>query len=269
MAAAAPARLMVAGSAGDLSVAAWTNPDARYVALLSHGYAEHIGRYEHVAQRLLADGAVVYGPDHAGHGESGGERALIEKGENLTADLHLVAGLAREQHPGLPVTLIGHSMGGLIAVRYVQRRGGEGLAALVLSGPAIGASPGFEMLLQLEPLPDVPIDVAVLSRDPAVGVAYTADPLVYSGPFKRATLESLLGAIAEVAAGPRLELPTLWLHGEEDQLIPIEPVRDTIGRIRGERLEEKSYPGARHEIFNELNQDEVLDDVVEFIGRHV
>ncbi len=171
MTAAAPARLLLPGSAGDLSVAAWPNPDARYVALLSHGYAEHVGRYEHVAQRLLADGAVVYGPDHAGHGESGGERALIEKGENLTADLHLVAEVAREQYPGLPVVLIGHSMGGLIATRYVQRYGDDGLAALVLSGPAIGANPAFEMLLQLDPLPDVPIDVAVLSRDPAVGDA--------------------------------------------------------------------------------------------------
>ena len=239
------------------------------MAVISHGYAEHIGRYAHVAERLVADGAVVYGPDHAGHGESEGERALVEGGEGITADLRMVVTLAEEENPGLPIVLIGHSMGGLIATRYVQRYGADGLSALVLSGPAIGANPAFEILLELDPLPDVPIDVSVLSRDPAVGEAYTADPLVYSGPFKRATLESLFEAVAEVADGPALDLPTLWIHGEEDMLIPIDPTREAIERIKGERLESKTYPGARHEIFNETNQDEVLDDVVEFLGRHV
>jgi alpha-beta hydrolase superfamily lysophospholipase len=255
------------GSEGKLFVAAWPNPDARYIALIVHGYAEHIGRYAHVAERLVADGAAVYGPDHLGHGRSDGERALITNGEHLTADLDLVAELARSEHPGLPLVVVGHSMGGLIAARYAQAHRGE-LAALVLSGPVIGANPAFQALLELDPMPEIPIDPAVLSRDPAVGEAYLADPLVYNGPFKRETLRALFAAVAAVAAEPGLaSLPVLWIHGEEDALAPLGPTAEAFEHLRGDASEQKIYPEARHEIFNETNQDEVLDDVVAFIDR--
>ena len=83
--------------------------------------------------------------------------------------------------------LIGHSMGGLVATRYAQLHGSE-LAALVLSGPAIGGNPGIEALLAMDPIPDLPIDPSTLSRDPEVGRTYLEDPLVWHGPFRRATL---------------------------------------------------------------------------------
>ena len=257
----------LAGARGRIVVHEWPNPDARFVVLLAHGYGEHAGRYEHVAQRLVAEGAVVYAPDHLGHGRSEGERAHVEDGEDFTADLHEVAIRARAAHPGLPVVLLGHSMGGLIATRYAQRHEGE-LDALVLSGPAIGGAPGLEMLLSLDPIPDVPIDPAVLSRDEAVGRAYADDPLVYHGPFQRATLQALVTAVKAVADGPGLkDLPTLWIHGEEDQLVPLVATRTAIEHIRGSDFTERIYAGARHEVFNETNSDEVLDDVAAFLHR--
>jgi alpha-beta hydrolase superfamily lysophospholipase len=257
----------IAGARGRVVVHEWPNPQARFVALLSHGYGEHARRYEHVAQRLVQEGAVVYAPDHLGHGESEGERAHVDDGEDFTSDLHQVATRAREAHPGLPVALIGHSMGGLIATRYAQRHPGE-LAALVLSGPAIGGAPELEMLLGLDPIPDVPIDPAVLSRDASVGQAYADDPLVYHGPFKRPTLQALVTAVNAVADGPGLEdLPTLWVHGADDQLVPLAATRPAIERIKGSDFTERVYEGARHEVFNETNQDEVLDDVVAFLHR--
>lgn len=260
-----PADFELDGRRGRIVGRRWQDGEPRFVVLLAHGYAEHSGRYQHVADRLVADGAVVYAPDHLGHGRSDGEPALIEEGEDLTADLHGVAGLAVAEHPGLPVVLIGHSMGGMIATRYTQQHGDD-LAALVLSGPVVGGNPGFQALLELDPLPDVPIDVAVLSRDPAVGEAYTADPLVYSGPFKRATLTSLFDAVARIGEGPGFgDLPVLWIHGEEDALAPLEITRQAMEHLRGPGTREKVYPGARHEIFNETNQDEVLDDVVAFV----
>jgi alpha-beta hydrolase superfamily lysophospholipase len=106
----------------------------------------------------------------------------------------------------------------------------------------------------------------VLSRDPEVGRAYDADPLVWHGPFKRPTLEALRAGLAAIEEGPSLgSLPLLWAHGEEDQLVPVAGSRGGIERLRGERFVEKIYPGARHEIFNETNRDEVLADVTAFV----
>ena len=252
---------------GRVVVHVWGNERPSHVVLLAHGYGEHARRYDHVAEQLVADGAVVYAPDHHGHGRSQGERALVTDVAALSDDLQRVRELASEQHPGLPVVLIGHSMGGLVSTYYAQRHG-EGLSALVLSGPAIGANPAIEMLITMDPLPDVPIDPEVLSRDPEVGRAYMEDPLVYHGPFKRQTLQAFGAALGAVAGGPKLgPYPVLWIHGSEDQLVPIEGTRETIASIRGDRLEERAYEGARHEIFNETNRDEVIGDVRAFIGR--
>ena len=124
------------------------------------------------------------------------------------------------------------------------------------------------MLLDLDEIPDVPIDPAALSRDPAVGAAYEDDPLVWHGPFKRPTLEAFVRGLAAIADGPgaRRRCPPLWIHGEDDQLVPLAatPAGD---RDLARRATSPSgiYPGARHEVFNETNRDEVLDDVVAFI----
>ena len=255
------------GARGRVVVHEWRSEDPRFVVLLAHGYGEHAGRYEHVAQRLVGEGAAVYAPDHLGHGRSEGERAHVDDGEDFSSDLHRVAERARAEHPGLPVVLIGHSMGGLIATRYAQRHPGE-LDALVLSGPAVGGAPELEMLLTLDPIPEVPIDPAILSRDASVGQAYADDPLVWHGPFKRPTLQALVTAVRAVADGPDLgDVPTLWIHGEEDQLVPLAATRPAVEKVKGPNFEEKVYPGARHEVFNETNRDEVLDDVVAFIHR--
>jgi alpha-beta hydrolase superfamily lysophospholipase len=255
----------IAGSHGALYIRTWPNPDATFLALIAHGYGEHIGRYDPVADRLIAEGAVVVGPDHLGHGRSDGERALVDDGEDLVDDFRLVAERAVAEHPGLPVVLIGHSMGGLIATRYAQRYG-DGLAALVISAPIIGGNEAIEALLELDPIPEVPIDPAGLSRDPAVGEAYAADPLVYHGPFKRETLGALFTGVARVAEDGSLgDLPVLWIHGTEDPLAPLVATRPAIERIAGTDFGSRIYEGAAHEVFNETNREEVLDDVAGFI----
>ncbi|MFC5749690.1 alpha/beta hydrolase [Actinomadura rugatobispora] len=256
-----------AGSRGAVSARIWARPDPRYIAVLAHGYGEHLGRYPHVAEALVRHGATVCGPDHMGHGRSAGERVLIEDVEDVVADLHTVVESARSDHPGLPVVLIGHSMGGLIAARYAQLHG-AGLAALVLSGPVLGRWDALSELLALEEIPDAPIDTATLSRDPDVGRAYTADPLVWHGPFKRTTVQALQDCIDRINAhGPLGALPTLWVHGSDDRLVPLEGTRTGIEAVRGDDLTERIYPDARHEVFNETNRDEVLGDVTAFIDR--
>ena len=255
------------GTRGTVVVRSWPNETARYVALLAHGYGEHIGRYDYVAGVLVRHGAVVYGPDHAGHGESAGERVLVTDFDDIVADLHTVEERARAAHRGLPVVLIGHSMGGMIAARYAQLHG-AGLAALVLSPPVLGPWVAIKALLGLEEIPDIPIDVDTLSRDPEIGKVYAADPLVWHGPFKRTTVEAFDRALAAIAGGGRLgALPTLWLHGTGDQLVPLADTRIGIEQIRGDDFTEVRYPDARHEVFNETNKDEVLAAVTAFIDR--
>src|SRR5581483_3158208 len=155
-----------------------------------HGYGEHSGRYEHVARRLMDDGAVVYAPDHYGHGRSDGDRGVVPDVELLVDDTERVVTLAAGEHPGLPLALLGHSLGGIIATRLVQRDN-HGVSALVLSGPVIGGNPGFEALLAMDPMPAIPIDPAVLSRDEHIRLQYARDPLVYHGPLGRQTLEGI------------------------------------------------------------------------------
>jgi alpha-beta hydrolase superfamily lysophospholipase len=259
----------LAGHAGSLHARRWSPAaDPAYVALLCHGYGEHLGRYEHVAARLTADAAMVYALDHVGHGESEGERVLVTDFETVVDDFHLLHQRADEEHPGLPVVLIGHSMGGMIAARYSQRYG-DSLTAVVLSGPVLGQWAAVDALLPLEQMPDAPIDPATLSRDPAVGAAYVADPLVWHGPFKKPTVQALADCLERINTAGTITPPVLWLHGEDDQLVPYAGSSTGWPKIAGAGAEDKVYPGARHEIFNETNQDEVLGDVLAFVHRHL
>ena len=255
------------GHAGDLAVRTWPNEDAHWLAVLSHGYGEHIGRYQHVADALVNAGAVVVGHDHAGHGRSAGERVLIPDFEPVVDDLYTVLTDAKRQHPDLPAVLIGHSLGGMIAARYVQRHP-EQIAALVLSAPVLGTWRIVDLLEQ-EQIPDRPIDPSVLSRDPRVGAEYLADPLVWHGPLPHATLIAIDKCLHTINFDTPLgdELPALWLHGGNDELVPAADSRTGMDRIRGLRFEEIIYPGARHEVFNETNADEVLTDLTAFVQR--
>jgi alpha-beta hydrolase superfamily lysophospholipase len=256
---------VLAGSRGPIVVREWPSARPRYVALVIHGYGEHVGRYAEVADVLVEHGAAVFGPDHVGHGKSAGERVVIEDFEDVVADVHAVADLARAAHPDLPVVLIGHSMGGLIAARYAQLHG-DGLAALVLSGPVIGDWALPRRLLALDEIPDTPISPASLSRDPAVGAAYAADPLVWHGPMKRPTLEAFVRTLETVAkSGDVGRLPLLWVHGDDDRLVPLPGSRAGVEPLSGGDLTERIYPGARHEVFNETNRAEVFSDVTRFL----
>ena len=255
-----------------ISVCVWppaADPDR--IVVLAHGYGEHIGRYDHVAQALVERGAVVVGPDHVGHGESEGERVLIESFDAVVDDLHAVVERVRELHPDVPVVLVGHSMGGLIAARYAQRYG-DGLAGLVLSAPSIGLAPVLAPVLVQLPegteLPDDPIDPTVLSRDLSVGEAYANDPLVWHGGWKRTTLEAFHAANEAVDAGPGFgDLPVLYVHGEADQLVPMALAQPAVERLRGSDFTERVVPEARHEVFNELEQDETIGLVAGFAER--
>ena len=232
-------RIALRGSEGELSVRVWEHAAPARIVVLSHGYGS-IGRYEHVAGALVDRGAVVYGPDHLGHGESDGERVLVKDFERIVDDDSVVE-LARERHPGLPVVLLAHSMGGMIGARYAQRHGRAGGAG------AVGAvehrvGPVLADWLLLPELPDDPIDVTVLSRDAAVGETYAADPLV--GMALEAPDGGGLRAFNEtIDDGPGFGAPpVLYIHGEADALVPLALAQPAVERLAGEDFTGRSCP---------------------------
>src|SRR5919205_2999786 len=207
---------------GRVQVRCWPADNPSRLVVLVHGYGEHIGRYEHVADALVARGSMVVGPDHIGHGRSAGEQALVESFEPIVDDLR---GVVQAERGDLSVVMVGHSMGGLIAIRYAQRHR-EDLVGLVLSGPAVGLGPVMQEWLAAPELPSDPLDATALSRDPAVGEAYVADPLVWHGGWKRPTLGAFVAADQAVAEGPGFgDLPLLYIHGADDGLVPVAPAR--------------------------------------------
>ena len=255
------------GSEGRVSVRVWEHPGARRLVVIAHGYGEHIERYDHVARALRARGAAVYGPDHLGHGRSAGERVVIADVEHVVDDVVRVVERAQAACPGLPVVLLGHSMGGLIATRLAQRAERRRLAGLALSGPAIGLGPALAQMIDAG-LADQPLDVTALSRDAAVGEAYAADPLVWHGAWKRPTIDALARAQEALDRGSAfVDLPLLWIHGSEDPLVPIGFVRPAIERLRGPDFTAYEHEGGSHEAFNEIDRERAIDVLCAFVER--
>ncbi|MCH0541421.1 alpha/beta fold hydrolase [Streptomyces sp. MUM 203J] len=247
----------------------WPHPAPRYAAVFVHGYADHAARYRRVAGALTRHGAAVYAPDHMGSGRSGGQRALVEDYEELVDDVHMVVEHARGEHPGLPVVMIGHSIGGMVAARYAQRHGhgGDGLAALVLVAPVLGSWHTATALLAFDEIPEMPIDVgAVMSRNPDEAARYNEDPLIWHGAFVRRTLESVVSCLDRINDGGSLSsLPTLWLHGAADPLARIEETRSGVEKIRGFHLTERVYQEAVHGILHDLDGDRATADITAFV----
>lgn len=136
----------------------------------------------------------------------------------------------------------------------------------MLSGPVIGDWELPRRLLARDEIPDTPISPAALSRDPAVGAAYAGDPLVWHGPMKRPTVEAFARMLDTVSrSGSVGGLPLLWLHGDDDRLVPLAGSRVGIEELRGKDVTERVYAGARHEVFHETNKAEVFADLIRFL----
>jgi alpha-beta hydrolase superfamily lysophospholipase len=256
------------GSEGRVFYRRW-DPEALplRLVLIVHGYAEHGGRYGHVALALARQGSVVYADDHLGHGRSDGERALITDFEHVVDDLHALADRARSDHPGLPLVLVGHSMGGLLSARFAQRWPEE-VAGVAFCGAVIGDWRWARDVLTQPELPCVPFDPGAISRDPQVGADYAADPLVYHGQYKRGLLEAEVDALDRFAQDiGRLTMPVLFLHGADDPFVPYQRSLQAVRDMPTGDLTEHVYTGARHEVLNETNRDEVIGHLAEWLER--
>jgi alpha-beta hydrolase superfamily lysophospholipase len=235
--------------------------------VLVHGYAEHSNRYAHVAASLAADGAAVYAEDHIGHGHSDGERALITDFEHVVDDLTTLVGLAEGDHPGRPIVMLGHSMGGLLSSRFAQRHP-DRLAGLVLCGAVVGDWNWARDVLEEDEMPPASDEWSGMSRDPQTVHEYSTDPLVYRGAYKRPLLEAEVIALDRFMEDVgKVRIPVLFLHGDEDPYVPYETSLAAAKAFPTYDLTVRVYPGARHEVLNETNREEVIAEVADFCMR--
>ena len=257
----------------------WT-PDStpRGVVILAHGLGEHARRYDHVAARFGREGLITFALDHRGHGRSGGKRVLVKDISEYTGDFDTLVGIAATEHPGLTRIVLGHSMGGGIVFAYGVEHPDD-YDLMVLSGPAVAAQLAVSPLLRrvaktmgaIAPgLPLQALDASAVSRDPAVVDAYNTDPLVYHGKIPGGVARALLtvGETMQQRA-PSLTAPLLVVHGSDDRLIPVEGSRQLVAAVGSSDVELKIYPGLFHEVFNEPEQEQVLDDVVSWINARL
>lgn len=240
--------------------------EARAYIILVHGIAEHSGRYERTGSLLSRAGFWVRGFDLIGSGGSGGRRWDIDDWSRYHDQVQSHVVWARES--AKPVVLMGHSLGGAIALGYVlSDRPKPDL--LVLSAPALAGGAPWQRALapalaRLSPTLAIPnfLDGDQLSRDPAVAEAYFADPLVVTKStcrFGANAFEEIDRLNREVA---RLDIPTLVFHGGDDRLVPTH-TSEVLGEL--ENVERKVYEGLRHETLNEPEGPEVVADVVDWL----
>lgn len=249
----------------------------RAVLLLVHGLAEHSGRYGNLVNHFLPLGYAVYGVDHIGHGKSDGARVFVERFEDFLAPLDTLFGIVRERHPGVPVFLLGHSMGGLIAAIWMLENQ-EALAGAILSGPSVKVPDNIStaviligrILSKLIPGAGVVgLDARGVSRDPAVVQAYLDDPLVYKGKITARLGAELLQAMQRIGtAARRIRLPILILQGGADKLVDPLGARILHGLAGSPDKTLKIYEGLYHEIYNEPERGQVLDDVRAWLAVH-
>ncbi|MEZ5166363.1 MAG: alpha/beta fold hydrolase [Acidimicrobiales bacterium] len=240
--------------------------DAVGAVLLLHGIAEHSGRYEHVGRRLADAGYEVIAVDHRGYGRSGGRRGHVDRWSQFSDDVEDHLGQVRAL--GLPTVLLGHSMGGLMATRYVvDERPPPDL--LVLSGPALGgdrlASPGG----RADPRTHGPHPRDPSGRRPCAAVERSFGgrgvlrrSVPGAVPDERLGAE-LMRAIEEARAGiAKVTMPTFVQHGSDDGLVPAaaSEIFETLPNAT-----RKVYDGLRHEIYNEAEGLAIVDEAIAWI----
>jgi acylglycerol lipase len=248
--------------------------EPRAIILIAHGLAEHSGRYMNLVNHLVPAGFAVYGIDHIGHGKSDGKRVYVEQFQDFTKPLKIYFDYIRDQQPGKPVFLIGHSMGGLIASVYLLAHQDE-LSGVVLSGPAVKIPDHIsratilagKILSCLLPGAGVSqLDYEGISRDTSVVEAYINDPLVYKGKITARLANELFKAIDHLNENAaKIHLPIMIAQGDKDTIVDPEGAQSLYDRVGSTDKTLKPYEGLFHEIFNEPEHLRVLDDIKEWM----
>ena len=246
--------------------------------LITHGFGEHSGRYGALTDHLVSHGYSVTAYDHRGHGLSDGLPGHVESFAEYDEDLARLIGSVRSRSLTKSLFLIGHSMGGLIALRYAAKKSGT-LSGAIISAPLIEVAvpvPARKLMIarvgaRMAPRMrlDNEINPSYLSRDPEVGRAYAADPLVNRkvSPKWFAEASRAMQEVAEWA--PRITLPLLVMHGTDDRLTSVDATKRLFERTESKDKELIIYPGFYHELFNEPEKQDVFERVTEWLGKRI
>lgn len=249
--------------------------DARAAVVLVHGVSEHYGRYRHVEEAVARAGMSFHMMDLRGHGQSEGIRVHVDRFERYLEDLDLLVEHV-QRSTSQPVFLVGHSLGGLISVRYLETRTPR-FAGAVLSGPALKPTlkPPLPVFLALRAIsavrPHTPVPGLVparhISRDTDIVMRYVSDPLVSKWLTTGFGMQSMRAMERSLEEAHRIELPLLILHGGADRLVSKEASQDLYRKVRSADRTLKIYPGFYHEVFNEPEREQVLADVLGWIAE--
>ncbi|MBU0704233.1 MAG: lysophospholipase [Chloroflexi bacterium] len=251
--------------------------EPKAVLPIVHGFGEHSGRYGNVVDWFAPKGYAVYSFDLRGHGRSPGPRGYINEWAEFRGDVQAFLELVREQEPGRPLFLLGHSMGGLIVLEYALRHP-EGLTGVIASGPLLAQAgiPPFLIMMSKVLSRVMPrftlntgLDATSISRDPAVVEAYVNDPLVHSLGTPRLSTEITAAYEWTQAHGAEMRVPCLIVHGSADKLVPPEGSRIFYESMTLADKERQAYEGYYHEVFNDVGKERVLAAVETWVERYL
>jgi acylglycerol lipase len=266
-------------SEGDLNIVyrSW-HPAAtpRGVVVIVPGFNSHSGYYAWVAEQFVADGLAVYAVDLRGRGRSDGERFYVQEFEDYVADAAGLVTIAKGKEPGLPVFMLGHSAGGVVACTYAIEQQSE-LAGLVCESFAFQVpAPDFALavlkgLSHIAPHAHVlPLKNADFSRDPQAVAVMNADPLIAHETQPTQTVAAMVRADERLKKEfPRITLPVLILHGTADKATKpagSQLFYDTAGST-DKTL--KLYEGHFHDLLNDLDKEKVLTDITDWIDARL
>lgn len=257
----------------------WTPEQApRALLLVVHGAGEHSARYTALAETFCEAGYAVAALDHIGHGKSDGSYGHMPDFQQHLDTLEIFRQQAVTKFPDLPVILLGHSMGGLISACFLLQHQ-QAFAGCALSAAAIKSElePGLlqiaaiRLLSLLVPkLGVMQLDAAGVSRDPVVVEDYKNDPLVNHGKMSARFVSELFKAMNLVQVeAPKITLPLLVMHGEGDLMTAPSGSRILFDAAGSKDKTLKMYPELYHEIFNEPERDQVIDDLLLWCNEHV
>ncbi len=249
----------------------------RAVVVIVHGIGDHSGRYMNIVNHFVTYQIGVYGYDLRGHGNSPGQRGHINSWVEYRSDLLNYINVISSQQSGHLIFLLGHSMGALIALDYILWEN-EQIAGAIISGAPIepvGVAKPFKVALARilsRIYPGFPIDLGLdhnaISRIPEVVKAYQDDPLVHGKISARCGTE-LLSTLKSVKMwGESINTPLLMIHGAADRLNSAEGAKKFFDRIQARDKEFISYPDCYHELHNDLDNEIMLNDLLNWVNRH-